>query len=195
MSKTMKYVHESLAASGFCVLNSRVAFTLRPDLWESGLTCGADLADKSLPGKLSTVNGCVTYLVRFLEIESCLIKVLARSHDRLPQRIEWITGLKVALLTPAAELDGEVNPDAIPKRNANAASGDIHAGTVTQEPGRACSSCEWASTASTCTNIGESQIKSPAMTVLRRCKGYRPRFSNMDSRTALQLWPELFFKA
>ncbi|MFZ2855791.1 MAG: hypothetical protein WAZ34_16960 [Rhodocyclaceae bacterium] len=85
-TKTTLYAHQCLAASGFAVMHSEVAWKLRPDLWGSGQECGmhfgrVDIAD--VQRKTATLTGIGPVLV------------LTRSPDMLEKRIEWVTGIKV----------------------------------------------------------------------------------------------------
>lgn len=86
-TKTQQYAHQSLAACGFAVMNSQVAWRLRPDLWASAQDCGMDFTSKlSIPDtqRLS---------VKLLGLDTPVV-VLTRSLDQLEQRIEWVTGFK-----------------------------------------------------------------------------------------------------
>jgi len=192
--EAMTYVSTTLGSTGFCVLNARIAYTLMPDKWCDVFEAHHELANKTLPAKLNSVQGCTTYLVRFAEFESGLIKVLARSSDQLAQRIEWVTGYKVRQLALASDLIGTLDPSDIPPRRVGSPiqSDDLHPDVVAIEPRKVCGECEWASIGSSCTNSGESGIEHPAMNTPRLCKAFRPRFESHDSRTARQLWPELW---
>jgi hypothetical protein len=192
MSKAMTYVNAALGSTGFAVLSAKVAYRLMPDNWCDAIDANHDLASKTLPAKLNSVQGCTAYLVRFAEFESGLIKVLSRSADQLAQRIEWVTGYRVRQLVLASELIGTLDPADVAPRNVSPASGDLHPDAVTAEPRKVCGECEWASTGSSCTNSGESGIERPAMNTPRLCKAFRPKFESLDSRTARQLWPELW---
>lgn len=196
MSNAKKYIIESLGACGFAVLRSAIAFRQRPDLWATATDCGHDFIEKNLANRLSDIQGIETYLARFEGIEGpALIKVLARNPDDLTRRIAQITGFTATLMIHESELVGTLDPDDIPARKISARTGDIHADAVTAQPGRTCSECEWFTSASSCSNVKESGILHPAANVMRRCKAYRPHFTNMDGRTGTQLWPELFVKA
>ena len=48
--KFNQYLHQSMAATGFCILDSAIAATLRPDLWSNGRECGGDFLDAKRRG-------------------------------------------------------------------------------------------------------------------------------------------------
>ena len=193
MSKAMVYVNAALGSTGFCILNGRVAYRLMPDNWCDAIDANHDMASKTLPAKLNSVQGCRTYLARFAEIEgTALVKLLTRSEDDLARRIAQITGFTVTTLIHESEMVGTLDPNDIPPRKISATTGDLHADVVTAQPGRTCSACEWFTSASSCSNVKESGILHPAANVMRRCKAYRPHFTNMDGSTGRQLWPELW---
>lgn len=192
MSKVQKYAIEALASSGFAVLNSKVAYTMRPDLWSDALGASIDLGDKSLPAKLNAF-GCLRYLARLDGIEGT-VKVLARSGDDLAKRIGQVTGFRVVSLALEPELRAAIGP--VPPRrvvpNADPRPGDLHADVKTKEPARTCTVCEWLQHGGGCSNSSESMIQRPQPNAPRRCKGYRPVFESYDGRIGRTLWPELF---
>lgn len=85
-TKTKQYAIQSLAACGFAVMRSTVAWQLRPDLWSSAQDCGVGFAKVEIEGT-QRLN------VTLAGIGD--VPVLTRSLDRLAERIEWITGYKV----------------------------------------------------------------------------------------------------
>lgn len=194
MSKAMTYVNTAIGTSGFAVLSAGIAYRLMPDLWCDAIDASHDLGSKALPAKLNSVQGCTTYLVRFAEFESGLIKVLARSSDQLAQRINWLTGYTVRQLALASELVGTIDPSDIAPRKCSAPipSDDLHIGVVTAEPGRRCTDCAHAPDGLGCGNFNVSRLTAPQINVLRRCKGFKPRYGSYDDRGASQLWPELW---
>jgi hypothetical protein len=154
-----------------------------------------DLNHKSLPAKLSTVQGVQVYLARFADIPGPLVKVLARSPDMLAERILWVTGFKPTLLVHESELAGQRDESTIPPRKnlslgASTEGGDLYPDLVTAEPGRKCDECEW-SRGRGCGNSEESGINWPALNAPRRCIAFRPVFSSNDGRLGTVLWPEL----
>ena len=194
MSNAKKYVIESLGSTGFAVMRGQVAYTQRPDLWATASDCTYDFADKALWNRLGDLHGCIVLLARFAEFQGVLIKILTRSEDDLARRVAQITGYHPTTLIHESELVGEIDPDSIPPRRVGSPiqSDDLHPDVVAIEPRKVCGECEWASTGSSCTNSGESGIERPAMNTPRLCKAFRPKFESLDSRTARQLWPELW---
>lgn len=98
MNKSKLYATQALAACGFAVMASVVAYRLRPDLWASGQDCAFDFKGSGLliDGAfrvMAIVDGVGTF------------PVLTRSRDQLAQRIEWVTGFKVERIEdePAAQ--------------------------------------------------------------------------------------------
>ena len=85
-TKTQQYAIQSLAASGFAVMRSTVAWQLRPDLWGSAQECGMDF------GK-AFVEGAKRLNVTLEGVGS--VQLLTRSTDLLAERIQWVTGIKV----------------------------------------------------------------------------------------------------
>lgn len=85
-SKSQQYAHQCIAGSGFAIINSVIAWRLRPDLWASGQDCAMSMGKLSIDGakKLSvTIQGLGNVLV------------LAMSEKRLAERIEEVTGFAV----------------------------------------------------------------------------------------------------
>ena len=105
-TKTKQYAIQSLAACGFAVMRSAVAWKLRPDLWSSAQECsvsGVNFAKVEIEGTLRLT-------VTLAGIGA--VPVLTRSLDRLAERIEWVTGIKVEKIEaeqPAAVV-GNVQP-------------------------------------------------------------------------------------
>ena len=85
-TKTKQYAIQSLAACGFAVMRSTVAWKLRPDLWGSAQECGVSFEKVEIEGTLRLA-------VTLAGIGA--VPVLTRSLDRLAERIEWVTGIKV----------------------------------------------------------------------------------------------------
>lgn len=93
-TKSTIYTQQALAATGFAVQNSIVAWRLRPDLWASDQECGVDFRRVKVAGTLrmrATLAGLGPVIV------------LARSTDMLAKRIEWITGFPVSAIEPAED--------------------------------------------------------------------------------------------
>lgn len=88
-TKTKQYAHQALAASGFVVMSSVVAWRLRPDLWPSGQECAMDFKRFDIEGTqrmTADLEGVGT------------VMVLTRSTDMLADRIHWVTGYQVRAL-------------------------------------------------------------------------------------------------
>ena len=87
------YTHQCVAASGIAVMDARIAFELRPDLWASDQDCFMTFR------KAQKVEGVQRLTVTFEGYGPVL--VLARSLDNLAKRLEWIVGRPVLDLKPA----------------------------------------------------------------------------------------------
>lgn len=96
-TKTQLYAIQSLAACGFAVMRSAVAWQLRPDLWSSAQECGIDFS-----GKVA-LEGVIRVNVTLDGVG--VVPVLTRSMGHLAERIQWITGhvvLKIEEEKPSA---------------------------------------------------------------------------------------------
>ena len=87
------YTHQCIAASGIAVMQPRIAYELRPDLWASDQDCFMTFR------KAQNVEGVQRMTVTFEGYGPVL--VLARSLDNLEQRLQWIVGRPVLNLKPA----------------------------------------------------------------------------------------------
>ena len=87
------YTHQCIAASGIAVMQPRIAYELRPDLWASDQDCFMTFR------KAQNVEGVQRMTVTFEGYGPVL--VLARSLDNLEQRLQWIVGRPVLELKPA----------------------------------------------------------------------------------------------
>lgn len=87
-NKTKTYATHCLAASGFAVMSSVVAYRLRPDLWASGQECAFDFRGRDL-----RIEGTGRMIVTIPGVGQA--PILTRSTDMLEKRIEWVTGFKV----------------------------------------------------------------------------------------------------
>lgn len=99
-TKTRQYAIQSLAACGFAVMRSTVAYKLQPDMWSSVQECGIDFSDFS--GKVA-LDGVTRVNVTLDGVG--VVPVLTRSMGHLAERIQWITGymvLKIEEEKPAA---------------------------------------------------------------------------------------------
>lgn len=191
-SKFNQYLYQSMAATGFCILDSGIAASFRPDLWVNGRECGGDFLDVKRRG-FANPPGARNYLLRLKSIAHDLT-LLARSSQQLVQRIEWITGMDVAELIAFDQLQGESSASAVARRAATSgsASGDQYRGVVTREAGRTCSGCEYVGAAGSCMKSVNTGIERPLLNLDRRCLEFKPVWGqSMDDRTGRQLWPEL----
>ncbi len=96
-TKTRQYAIQSLAACGFAVMRSTVAWQLRPDLWSSAQECGIDFSGKVALDGVTRVNVTLDGVG--------VVPVLTRSMGHLAERIQWVTGhmvLKIEEEQPAA---------------------------------------------------------------------------------------------
>ena len=96
-TKTQQYAIQSLAASGFAVMRSTVAWQLRPDLWSSAEECGFDFRGKVAIEGVTRLNVTLDGVG--------VVPVLTRSMGHLAERIQWVTGrmvLKIEEEQPAA---------------------------------------------------------------------------------------------
>lgn len=192
MNKFSEYVSQSMAATGFCVIDSVIAFKLRQDIWLDARQCSGDFALARKRG-FSTPAGAAEYLLRLDGVDHDL-QVFSRNAHGLKERLEWIVGLSVAALVPQSDLQGVVMPLDIQPKPATAQRGDVHAGLATKEGPRTCSECNWLSQTGRCLASDESGIEQPLQKEPRRCRAFRPHFESLDAQTGAQLWPELFIK-
>lgn len=93
MSKSLIYMNQCLAGAGFAVMDTVVAYRLRPDLWSSGQECAMSFRTPMIP------EGCERYIAKLASGRT--VNVFARSADALPRRIEWVIGEAVIDLTNA----------------------------------------------------------------------------------------------
>lgn len=92
-SRSVSYARQCLAAQGFVILDPRLAYELRPDLWAGGQDCAITFSRRQL------LEGTQRIVASVDGYGSVLIA--ARSLDNLAQRLEWIVGAKVSELRPA----------------------------------------------------------------------------------------------
>jgi hypothetical protein len=93
------YAHQCIAASGLAVMDHRIAWELRPDLWSGAQDCAFTFR------KQQKADGVQRMTATFDGLGPVL--VLARSLDNLAQRLEWIVGRPVLALKSA-------DPEALP---------------------------------------------------------------------------------
>jgi len=188
----MKYVHESLAATGFAVLHHEIAATNRPDIWTNGMECRGDIHAQTTKNSLGFISA-PRYRVAMTGING-LVTVLARSPKQLADRIETITGFHVEDIFPESELTGTPEPMS-DKRITEIARRHEHARMFshieTANAPRHCSTCSHISAGHRCMNHKVSGIDYPPANVDRRCLGYSPKWDSHDRRDGHALWPEL----
>jgi hypothetical protein len=189
-TKANIYIDQSLAACGFAVLDSTIACTLRPDLWHSGMEAAGDFSPRFF--QPSGRVGVTRYKGFFEGREDRPIEILARSSDRLALRVEWVTGAKLTDLyeVVASPVGTPVTPT-VPRSRATQIAGDLYQGVETKESARSCGECEHLSVAGRCLRAQESSLEWPQQNALRRCLAFTPKFDSRDSRSGLQLWPEI----
>lgn len=78
------YTHQCIAASGLAVMDSRIAWQLRPDLWSGAQDCAFTFR------KQQNVDGAKRIVATFPSYGE--VQVYARSLDNLGKRLEWIVG-------------------------------------------------------------------------------------------------------
>jgi hypothetical protein len=100
---TRAYAFNSLATTGLAIMNPRIAYELRPDLWASLQDCAIDFSRKF---EAANVHRLVATFEGYGPV-----KVLARSADNLAKRLEWIVGQKVLELGPAEPEAADPRPD------------------------------------------------------------------------------------
>lgn len=83
-TRSTRYMHQCLAASGIAVMDPRVAWELRPDLWAGAQDCGITFRKQQNAD-------CVRRVVATFPIYGEVL-VMARSLDNLGKRLEWIVG-------------------------------------------------------------------------------------------------------
>lgn len=196
-TKVLLYVHQSLAASGFAVIASPVAATLRPDLWTSGMECVSDFSSVDAKNKLGYIVGVQRLTARLAGIDRPVL-VLTRSTDQLAQRMEWVTGFKVEQIevevkATTAETGREVT--AARRINPHAVQ-EIH----TKEAPRPCTECANLIN-EVCLAVvrGEVPTQPASRNQPRTCLAYIPNYyltsgEHRDHRAGAELWPELLAK-
>lgn len=189
-----RYAIESLAATGFAVLDGPIAATLRPDLWRGGMEARADLARAASKSTIGSLRGVHKFLAR-LDGRAELVPVIARSDVDLARRISLVVGMRCARVFRESDLAGEPMemPEVdTPRRSASRGPrGDLWAGVATKEPGRTCSECAHFTAGHSCRSADTSGIQNPAPNTIRRCAPFKPRWDAIDGRDGATLWPEL----
>lgn len=92
-TRSIWYTHQCIAGSGIAVMDARIAWELRPDLWSGAQDCAFTFRKNQKP------DGVLRMMATLEEYGPVL--VLARSMDNLEKRLEWIVGRAVLALNPA----------------------------------------------------------------------------------------------
>jgi hypothetical protein len=194
----MQYTHQALAASGFAVIDSQVAMTMRPDIWNSGMVCAGEFAQKSTKNSLGGISGVMRMTARLSGLDRP-VRVLTRSTDRLAERIEWVTGFVVDKLEPEQVATSQVAPAAIIPRRPNPNAIEFVAVTIsTANLPRSCSVCDNLTHGGNCKEAvhqGEAPEWKPSANAPRLCLHYVPDHyttsTTSDYSTGRELWPEV----
>jgi len=101
--RSEQFVRQCIAASGIAIVDPRIAYELRPDLWASAQDCAITFRRTQ---KLDGTHRLIATIDGYGETS-----VFARSLDDLPRRIEWIAGRRVLGIKPA---EPEPSPIAAP---------------------------------------------------------------------------------
>lgn len=91
--RSTSFALQCLAASGVAIMDPRIAYELRPDMWASLQDCAITFRKKQKADRVLRMTATLEGLGPVL--------VLARSLDQLAQRLEWIVGRAVLDLKPA----------------------------------------------------------------------------------------------
>lgn len=189
-TKANLYIDQALAATGFAVIDITIARILRPDLWPSGAEAAWDFS----PRFFRPIDRTGVRRYRgFLEgREDSPVEILARSHDRLAMRVEWVTGLKLTdLYEDVTERSPATAAPAVARRARDTQAGDVHGGVITQDSGRPCGDCDHLSAGGRCLQAPATGIEWPNQAEPRRCVVFQPRSEALDQRDGKKLWTEL----
>jgi len=91
--RSEKYARQAIAASGLAILDPRIAFELRPDLWASAQDCRITFRRAQ---KFEGTHRVTATIEDYGDVLVC-----TRSLDALEQRIQWIAGRRVLAVKPA----------------------------------------------------------------------------------------------
>lgn len=95
MSTAMKYAHQQLASTGFVILDTEVAFGLRPDLFNTAMEAVFLLGEAGAQNRLTEPSLRAAMYQAELKELGRTVTVLARSRLRLEERITELTGYTV----------------------------------------------------------------------------------------------------
>lgn len=105
------YVHQCIAGAGVAVMDGRIAFQLRPDLWASDQDCLMTFR------KQQSVEGARRLVATFPTYGD--VHVYARSFDMLEQRLLWIVGEAPTEIVEWQPDVPAISPQLAAKREAN----------------------------------------------------------------------------
>lgn len=91
--RSEKYARQAIAASGLVILDPRIAFELRPDLWASAQDCRITFRRAQ---KFEGTHRVTAMIEGYGDVLVC-----TRSLDTLEQRIQWVAGRRVLSVKPA----------------------------------------------------------------------------------------------
>lgn len=91
--RSSSFALQCLAASGIAIMDPRIAYELRPDMWASLQDCAITFRKNQKADRVLRMTATLEGLGPVL--------VLTRSLDQLAQRLEWIVGRTVRELKPA----------------------------------------------------------------------------------------------
>lgn len=101
--KTERYIIEQLAFTGFCLLDSKIAYELRRDIWATVFNARGDFVRGEILKFLSGLPGVMLLEIQLEGSDGWAI-VAFRSQGALMERIEQITGFKAIGMRPLTEL-------------------------------------------------------------------------------------------
>lgn len=105
------YVHQCIGSSGIAVMDARIAWELRPDLWSGAQDCLMTFRKNQRP------DGVLPMMATFEGYGTVL--VLARSLDNLEERLLWIVGEAPTEIVEWQPDVPEISPQLAAKREAN----------------------------------------------------------------------------
>lgn len=212
MNRAFEYAAQSLAHTGFAILDGQIAAELRPDCWHDTLTARGDVADTRSRTRLCALPGVESFRVRLDGIDGP-VAVLTRSRIRLAERIEIVTGRHCEMVderpgAPTAWAKVQAKATQVPAdcagghsggstamapavRRIPQVTGDLWAGVATNEGPRTCGECERFTQGGTCLAAAESGVVAPNPRSPRRCVAFTPVSESLDGRNGRQLWPEV----
>jgi hypothetical protein len=186
--RAIRYLAEALASTGFVLVHWRPAARLRWDLFGTGQEADQALGLARRHNRLHRPPEAFEVMVDVAGLGS--IPCWCWTTDDLAQRVRAATGFEATLVALTHEpIPVAAARPALPVRPDP--GGDLHAGRVTREPGRTCSSCENFTAGHACAVPKVSGVERPSPRALRRCLAFQPLFDATDMRDGGALWPEL----